>query len=226
MTSQIINDLFNMQDKAYRDFHSRLIPSVDSNRIIGVRTPLLRKYANEIKNQKIAYDFLDNIPHYYYEENNLHAFLLEKIDNYDDCISRICDFLLYVDNWATCDSLNPKCFKSNIDKLQYDAFRWIDSGNTFMVRFGIVMLMKYFLDENFNDSILNKVSGVVNDEYYVYMAKAWFFAEALVKQYEKAVVFLENRKLSKDVHNKAIQKAVESCRILPDIKNYLKSLKY
>ena len=226
MISQITKDLFNMQDVAYRDFHSRLIPTVEKQRIIGVRTPMLRKYAKAIISESVVNDFLHSLPHYYYEENNLHAFLIEKINDFDTCIELLDTFLVYVDNWATCDMMNPCCFKKNLDKLYRNALNWLNTCNTYKIRFAIVILMKYYLDDEFDNEYLLKVSEVNYDNYYVYMAKAWYFAEALVKQYDVAVKYFEKRILSRDVHNKAIQKAVESLRISPEIKQYLKSLKY
>ena len=224
--NKIVCDLLNMQDIAYRDFHSRLVPSVDYERIIGVRTPHLRKYAKDIKYKDFAIDFLNSLPHYYYEENNLHSFLLESIKEYDTCIELVNKFLFYVDNWATCDSLNPKCFKNNLDKLHKEACRWINSGHTYKIRFGIVMLMKYYLDDLFDFGFLQCVLQVENSDYYVYMAKAWYLAEALIKQYDVTIKYFEKKLLSKDVHNKAIQKAIESYRISDETKKYLKTLKY
>ena len=225
MISQIVEDLLNMQDKAYRDFHSRLIPSIEYERIIGVRTPNLRKYANKIIKQDISHKFLEDLPHFYYEENNLHAFLLEKIKDYDECVKRLDIFLDYVNNWATCDGMNPTCFKHNIDKLHKNIMVWLESESVYKIRFGIVMLLKYYLGELFDEKFLLKVLSVDSNDYYIYMAKAWYLAEALVKQYDVAVKYFESKCIPKDVHNKAIQKAVESYRITQDKKNYLKSLK-
>lgn len=217
--------LFEMQDLKYRDFHSKLMPTVDKEKIIGVRTPELRKFAKELSKKEEAKDFLKILPHKYYEEDNLHAFLIEQIKDFDECVSALDNFLLYVDNWATCDMMTPKVFKKNTDKLLPKINEWLISDYTYEVRFAIGMLMKFYLDENFDEKYLKLVAGVKSDEYYINMMIAWYFATALAKQWDKALPYIENRILDKWTHNKAIQKAVESYRITEEQKEYLKTLK-
>ncbi|MBE7037282.1 MAG: DNA alkylation repair protein [Ruminococcaceae bacterium] len=218
-------ELFKLQDLEYKAFHSRLMPNINPDLVIGVRTPQLKKLAKQIKNTDTAKSFINNLPHKYYEENNLHAFLISQICDFDICLSKVDDFLPYIDNWATCDGLIPKCFKSNTDKLLLQIKKWILSNETYTVRFAIKMLMSYYLDDNFDIEFMNMVSSVKSDEYYVNMMIAWYFATALYKQYDSAVLFLKEKRLSKWVHNKTIQKAVESYRVSDEKKTYLKSLK-
>lgn len=217
--------LFEMQDLKYRDFHSKLMPTVDKEKIIGVRVPELRKFAKEFAKTEEAKDFLKILPHKYYEENNIHAFLIEQIKDFDECVSALDDFLLYVDNWATCDMMTPKVFKKNTDKLLPKINEWLISDYAYEVRFAIGMLMKLYLDENFDEKYLKLVAGVKSDEYYINMMIAWYFATALAKQWEKALPYIENKSLDNWTHNKAIEKAVESYRITKEQKEYLKTLK-
>lgn len=218
--------LFEMQDLKYRDFHSKLMPTVDKAKIIGVRTPELRKFAKEFGKTEEAKEFLKILPHKYYEEDNIHAFLIEQIKDFDECISALDSFLLYVDNWATCDMMTPKVFKKNTDKLLPKINEWLISDYTYQVRFAIGMLMKFYLDENFDEKYLKLVASVKSEEYYINMMIAWYFATALAKQWEKALPYIENKVLDKWTHNKAIQKAVESYRITTEQKEYLKTLKF
>lgn len=221
----ITTQLFNMQDLAYRDFHSRLIPNIDKRRIIGVRTPLLRKFAREIyKNGNYA-QFLEELPHFYYEENNLHAFIIESYQDFDLCTQALDRFLPYVDNWATCDGLRPRCFSKNHDKLLSKALEWVQDDRTYVKRFGIGVLMNHFLDEHFDVWFLDIVSNIKSDEYYIKMMVAWYFATALAKQYNDAVKIVEKCVLDSWTHNKTIQKAVESYRISDEQKTYLKTLR-
>ncbi len=222
---EIKQRLFALKDEGYKEFHKKLMPTVDEDRIIGVRIPHLRKLSKELSGRCEAREFLAELPHKYYEENNLHAFLLEGIKDFDECIRETERFLPYIDNWATCDSFRPPAFKKNRDKLLLKVNEWITSGNTYTVRFAIVCLMTYFLDEAFDKRQLEMVKDASNGEYYVDMAAAWYFATALSKQYECAAEYLEAGKLSDFVHNKTIQKATESFRIEKDTKKYLKTLK-
>ncbi len=221
MSEYIEKRLFELHDDNYREFHSRLIPNVRKDTIIGVRTTALRKLASELWKEGTAENFMKQLPHKYYEENNLHGFFIEKIGDYDKTTAALDKFLPYIDNWATCDLMSPKIFKKNTEKLLPKIEEWIKSGDTYTVRFGIGMLMKYYLDENFSPEILEIVTAVKSDEYYVNMMIAWFFATALAKQYDSSISIIENRKLDSWTHNKTIQKAAESNRISPEIKKYL-----
>lgn len=220
----ITEKLLSLQDVEYKAFHSRLMPTVDENRVIGIRIPVLRKLAKELTADE-AKAFLQSLPHFYYEENNLHAFLVERIGDYDECIKAVNEFLPFVDNWTTCDSLRPKVLKKHLPELLEQIKIWINSGNTYTVRFGLEMLMCYYLDEAFTPGYLTLAASVKSEEYYVNMMLAWFFATALAKQYASTVTFIENNKLNIWVHNKTIQKATESYRISDGQKEYLKKLK-
>jgi len=224
---QIQSDLFAMQDITYRDFHSKLMPTINKELVIGVRTPQLRKYSKELyKTQKEdAEVFMQTLPHTYYEENNVHAFLIEQIKDYDECIKALDEFLPYVDNWATCDMMAPKVFKKHLPKLLTEIKRWIASEHTYMIRFAIDMLMKFYLDEEFKTEQADMVAAVQSKEYYIKMVIAWYFATALAKQYEVILPYIEEKRLDVWTHTKTIQKAVESYRITPEQKIYLKTLK-
>lgn len=211
-----------MQDLKYKDFQSKLLPTVDRDTVIGIRTPMLREYAKKIKDTAEAKEFLSSLPHFYYEENNLHAFLIEQIKDYDACIAEINRFLPYVDNWGTCDSMRPKCFKKNTDKLLFEVEKWLDSPHTYTVRFGIETLMSHYLDEKFDKRFLARVGGIGSDEYYVNMMIAWYFATALAKQYDAAVKYVTEYRLDTWTHNKTIQKAIESYRITDEQKAFLR----
>lgn len=224
MKTEIQKTLFSMQDTGYRKFHAGLMPGVEFEKIIGVRVPDVRKIAKKLDEAECR-KFIKVLPHRYYEENNLHAFLIERIKEYDRCIEETEKFLPFIDNWATCDSLRPKCFEKNKEKLILKINEWIMSEHEYTVRFAIEMLMVYFLDEDFESRYLEKVASVKSDKYYVNMMIAWFFATALAKQYDSAVNYLREGTLSEWVHNKTIQKAIESYRIPNDKKDYLKKLK-
>ena len=217
--------LFSLSDLKYKDFHSKLMPTVDTDSIIGIRVPVLRKFSEELNKSEYKDNFLATLPHKYYEENNLHAFLIEKITDYKELIKELDRFLPFVDNWATCDMLNPKVFSKNKDKLLKKINEWIKSSHTYTIRFGIGMLMRYFLDKDFNSSYLELVYSIKSEEYYVNMVKAWFFATALTKQYDATLPVFQNKKLDTWTHNKAIQKAIESFRVPTEHKQYLKTLK-
>ena len=223
--SPITERLFSLADEGYRRFQTPLLPSVAPERIIGVRTPVLRKLAKELAGTEEAAAFLCDLPHTYYEENNLHAFLVEQIKDYDACVTAIDAFLPYVDNWSTCDGWSPKVFKKHPEELLVKVREWMASEHPYTVRFGIGMLQRYFLDERFDPTYLDWVAAVDREEYYVRMMVAWYFATALAKQYEAALPFLEEGRLPLWTHNKAIQKAVESYRISAEQKAYLKTLK-
>lgn len=218
----IERELLSLQDIAYRNFHARLMPNINIETIIGVRMPILKKYAKSLENYG---DFLTELPHKYYEENNLHGLLISQIDDFEKCVSELDKFLPYVDNWATCDMMKPKSFKKNKEKLLKKIDEWIASGKTYTIRFAVSMLMTHFLDEDFDQRYLDTVAKIESDEYYVNMMSAWFFATALAKRYDDTVLYVEKNILPDAVHNKTIQKAVESRRISEDKKLYLKTLK-
>ncbi len=221
----IKNELFKLQDKKYRDFQAKLIPTVDSNNIIGVRTPELRDFAKKLVKDNSYISFLDSLPHKYFDENQLHAFIISELKDYDECIRYINRFLPYVDNWATCDQMSPKVFKKNHDSLLNQIKVWIKSKKTYTIRFGIGMLMQHYLDDDFKPEYLKLVSSIKSNEYYVNMMIAWYFSTALTKQYEFAISFIENQKLDIWTHNKTIQKTIESYRITTEQKEYLRTLK-
>ena len=223
--NEIKNELFKMQDEKYRDFNSKLIPTVDKETMIGVRTPELRKYAKQLVKREDVGEFLHSVPHKYFDENQLHAFILAEIKDFGVCIEEVKNFLPYIDNWATCDQLSPKVFKKYRKELLTHIKEWINSDKTYTVRFGIGMLMEHFLDEDFDMAYPEMVAEIRSEEYYINMMTALYFATALAKQYEQVLPFIENKKLDDWTHNKAIQKAVESYRIMDDQKAYLKGLK-
>ncbi len=220
-----VNQLFKLQDLTYRDFHAKLVPTVDKDRIIGIRTPELRKLAKEMVKQEDYEDFLKELPHQYFDEDQLHAFILSELKDYDRIIRELDTFLPLVDNWATCDQLSPKIFKKHKQELLGEISRWLTSQDTYVVRFAIGMLMQHYLDNDFKEEYLETVSRIHSEEYYINMMSAWYFATALAKQYESAIKYIEGGKLDIWVHNKAIQKARESYRITPEKKEYLKTLK-
>ena len=222
MKADIRDTLLSMGESEYREFSSKLMPTVDKNRVIGIRTPILRRYAKGLKNYE---DFLEELPHRYFEEDNLHAFLIEREKSFDRCIELLDAFLPHVDNWATCDSMKPKILKSEPQKLLAHIKRWILSADVYAVRYAINLLMSFYLDENFDKSYLELVAQVESDEYYINMMRAWYFATALAKQYDDTVIYLEENMLDTWTHNKTIQKAVESFRITEEQKLYLKTLK-
>lgn len=214
-----------MQDLSYRDFHAKLMPTIDKETIIGVRTPALRKYAKEVAKHPDMKAFLQDCPHQYYEENNLHGFIIEAYKEYEECLAAIDAFLPYVDNWATCDMMTPKVFKKHLVELLPQIKGWLVSGETYSIRFGINMLMKFYLDENFSVEYLEWVSAVKHEDYYVKMVVAWYFATALAKQYEATIPYIEAGRLERWTHNKTIQKAIESYRITDGQKQFLRTLK-
>ena len=217
--------LFEMRDEKYRDFQAKLIPTVSPESIIGVRTPDLRAYARELAGTPQAKAFLGKLPHRCFDENQLHAFILSLEKDFDTCASEVNRFLPFVDNWATCDQLSPKVFAKHKSELLGYINLWLSSGETYTVRFAVGMLMQHFLDGDFDISYAETVAAIRSDEYYVNMMVAWYFATALAKQYESVLPFIEKKKLDEWVHNKAIQKAIESYRVTDERKAYLRSLK-
>ena len=223
--TDIQKDLFDLRDEEYKKFHSKLMPTMNPELIIGVRTPILRKYALQIAKTEKAKDFINNLPHKYYEENTLHAFILEPTKDFDTAIDLWEKFLPHIDNWATCDMFSDKTFKNNRDKIIPYVKKWIKSKHTYTVRYAIGILMNLFLDEYFKKEYIELVSTIKSDEYYINMMIAWYFATALAKQYDSAVEYIKQNKLPVWIHNKTIQKAVESYRIPKETKEYLKTLK-
>ena len=220
---EIVTELFRMRDADYALLQAKIIPTVAADRIIGVRTPALRAFAKALYKDRDKEDFLSCTPHQYFDENQLHAFVISLEKDFDKCIAEVDAFLPFIDNWATCDQLSPKAFKREPEKLLQYIQSWIKSDQTYTVRFAIGMLMQHFLDECFETGYADMVAEVRSEEYYINMMIAWYFATALAKQYERTVPYLEGRRLDGWVHNKAIQKSVESYRITDEQKAYLKS---
>lgn len=217
--------LREMQDVEYKDFHAKLIPTVAPEAIIGVRTPELRKYARKLAKDPQIGDFLAQLPHQYYDENNVHAFVVEQIKDYEECLAQTERFLPYIDNWATCDMMAPKVFAKHKEELLEPVRRWIASSETYTIRYGVGMLMRFYLEEDFRQEYLQWVADISSKEYYVNMMRAWYFATALAKQYEAVIPYLEEKRLDDWTHNKAIQKACESYRVTAEQKKYLRGLK-
>lgn len=222
---EIVTELFKMRDVDYAQFQGKLIPTVSSDRVIGVRTPALRAFAKDLYKDPDIDEFLCATPHQYFDEDQLHAFVISLEKDFDKCIALVEEFLPFIDNWATCDQLSPKCFKKEQKKLLSYIKVWIKSNHTYTVRFAIGMLMQHYLDDGFKTEYADMVAEVRSDEYYINMMIAWYFATALAKQYESIVPYIEERRLAVWVHNKAIQKSVESYRITAEQKEYLKTLK-
>lgn len=222
---EILHRLFEVQDKEYAEFQSKLMPTIPKEKIIGVRVPAVRKLAKQYIKDEESSSFLKNLPHKYYDENMLHGLLISEIKDFELCINEVDRFLPYVDNWAVCDIMSPKIFKKNKEKLIKKINCWTKSSKTYTCRFGIEMLMSHYLDEDFKSEYLEIVANIHSKEYYVQMMIAWFFATALAKQWEATVPYIVNNKLDKWVHNKTIQKARESYRITTKQKDYLKNFK-
>lgn len=223
MTDRVKSLILAAADPDYRDFTIKLTPSLNPKTVVGVRTPELRKIAASLSSEE-ASAFMKSLPHELYEENNVHGYLIEKIKDYDACISALDEFLPYVDNWATCDTCTPKVLKKQPLHTKEKAYEWIADGRTYIVRYGIKTLMTFFQDDLFLPEYADKVASVKSDEYYVNMMIAWYFATLLAKQPDCAVKYLENRSLSPDVHKKTVRKAIESFRVSADLKAYLRTL--
>ena len=222
---EIRTELKKLQDVKYREMQVRIIPTVKPESIIGVRTPELRQMAKQYAQAEDIGVFLKDLPHQYFEENQLHAFILSGMKDYGACLEELNRFLPYVDNWATCDQMSPKVFRKHRTELLQPIKKWIASGETYIMRFGIGMLMEHYLGEDFDIAYPETVAKIRSEEYYVNMMTAWYFATALAKQYDAVLPFIENRRLATWTHNKAIRKAIESYRITPEQKEYLKTLK-
>lgn len=222
----IFQRLSELSDPTYRDFHAGLIPNISPETILGVRVPALRKLARELRGSAEAQEFMAALPHEYYDENCLHGLLINDIKDFGATVSALDAFLPYVDNWAVCDLISPRSFKSRPPELAAHVRRWLDSSHSYTVRFGIGVLMSFYLDEGFEPAQLEAVAERCCEEYYVNMMVAWYFATALAKQPEAALPYIENRRLSRWTHNKAIQKSIESRRIPDETKAYLKTLRW
>lgn len=225
VSERIRSSLFEAQDTAYRDFQSGLIPTVEKERIIGVRTPQVRAVAKMYEKDPEINNFLGDLPHHYFEENNVHASVIGRIKDYERCLRELERFLPCIDNWATCDMESPKVFAKHTQELLEPVRRWLASRQTYTARFAIRMLMSFYLGDNFSTEYPDMVSNVRSEEYYVNMMIAWYFATALAKQYDAVIPYMEQKKLAPWTHNKAIQKARESFRITPEQKAYLKTLR-
>lgn len=225
IVEKIQASLWELQDTEYRDFHAKLIPTVAPEAIIGVRTPQVRKLAKKLAKDPEIGEFLAHLPHQYYDENNIHAFVVEQIKDYKECLAQTERFLPYIDNWATCDMMSPKVFAMHKEELLAPVRRWIASSETYTVRYGVGMLMRHYLDEDFLPEYPQLVAEIHSEEYYVNMMRAWYFATALTKQYKAIIPYFEERRLDNWTHNKAIQKACESYRVTAEQKMYLRGLK-
>lgn len=222
--NQIQKLLFEQQDQTYQAFQSKLIPGIAPETVIGVRTPILRKMAKEFEASQRD-EFLSELPHTYFEENQLHGFILSELKSFEECVEKLEKFLPYVDNWATCDQTSPKVFKKSKEKLLPYIRKWLKSSHTYTVRFGIGMLMQHFLEEDFQPEYLQMVTSVHSEEYYINMEIAWYMATALAKQWDAAIPYLEETVMEKWTHNKTISKAVDSYRITKAQKDYLRTLR-
>jgi len=221
--SNILKTLYALQDTVYRDFNSGLVPNLPRDSFIGVRTPQLRKLAKDMIKSGAATDFIMQLPHRYFEENQLHAFILSYMRDFDFVIREIGRFLPYVDNWATCDQLSPVVFKSNKNELLNYVYKWIKSEHNYTVRFGVKVLMQYWLDDDFDEKYAGSVANIQSDDYYVNMMRAWYFATGLAKQYNRILPYLQ--KLDDWTRKRAIQKALESFRVSDEHKQELRLLK-
>ena len=225
MGDTILKQLRSLRDASYGNFQAKLIPTVAPDRIIGVRTPALRQLAKQLRGTAEAEQFISQLPHTWFDENQLHAFIIAGLKPFETCIDAVERFLPHIDNWATCDQLSPKCFKKHTQELLPHICKWTKSKQTYTIRFGMGMLMRYYLDEAFRPEHLEWVASIKSNEYYIRMMQAWFFATALAKQWDATMPYIEQGRLEKDTHNKTIQKAVESYRITAEQKAMLKTMR-
>lgn len=223
---KVTEELFNLRDTQYAAFQAKLTPTIATEKFIGVRLPVLRKFAKEYAKDPECVQFMSTLPHDYYDENLLHSVLITYIKDYDTCMQELEKFLPFVDNWAVCDTMSPKALKKNKEALLLKIKEWVKSDKTYTIRFGVDMLMSFYLDDDFKSEYLEIPASIRSDEYYVNMMTAWYFATALAKQWDEAVKYIENRRLDRWTHNKAIQKSIESFRVTQEHKDYLRSLKY
>ena len=225
LEQNLLESLFALQDLKYKEFHCRLMPTVDPETVIGVRVPPLRKLAVQFGKTPQAEAFLHARPHRYYEENNVHGCLISAMTDYEQTVAALDAFLPYVDNWATCDLISPKAFKKHPAPLLEQCRTWMASDHVYTVRFGIGVLLSFYLDDAFAPEQLEWAADLRSGEYYVNMMTAWYFATALAKQYDAALPYIQHQRLDPWTHNKAIQKAVESYRITPEQKALLRKYK-
>ena len=217
--------LFRLQDVCYGDFHSKLMPNIAREKIIGIRVPVLRRFVKDLSEAEKE-DFLQQLPHSYYEENNLHGLIIMESKDYGSCIGELERFLPYIDNWATCDMLRPKILSKHLPELLEKIYQWLASEDTYIVRLAIGFLMSFYLDDGaYQREYLAKVAEVSSEEYYVRMMVAWYFATALAKQYQDALPYMQKGRMEEWTRRKAIQKALESRRVSPEHKEYLRSLR-
>lgn len=218
--------LFEMQDVRYRDFNAKLIPNISKEKIIGVRTPQLRKYAKELIKTGEWKEFIHQLPHEYHEENALHGYILGTIkEEYEQVMTYIEEFLPHVDNWGVCDTICPKIFKKYPKEVYEKIKGWVKCEHEYTVRFAVVSMLQFFLDEEFQPEMLQLAADIHREEYYINMAIAWYFSFALIKQYEATLPLIESKTLDTWIQNKSIQKAIESYRISEEQKAYLRTLK-
>ena len=225
VVTRIRESLMKLQDEKYQKFHARLIPNISPQSVIGVRVPVLRQFAKEVRDWEDVSVFLDSVPHLYYDENLLHVLLICGIKDYDECMGRLCAFLPYMDNWALTDAVRPACFKKNLPALEKKCLEWIRSDREYTIRQGVVLLMTYFLDDAFRPEQMEQVAQIRSEDYYARMAVAWYFATALARQRETALPYMEQRRLDEWTHRKTIQKARESFRVDESLKEHLRMLR-
>ena len=221
--TEIQKRLFELRDEKYAEFQLKLTPGITKESVVGVRVPILRKFAKELIKKPEHKSFLSELPHKYYDENMLHGLLVSEIKDYDACVAELERFLPYVDNWAVCDIMSPKVLTKRKDELIVKIREWAKSERVYTCRFGLETLMTHFLDRDFKPEYLEIAANVKSDEYYVNMMIAWFFATALAKQWDAAIPYIENKKLSDWTHKKTISKSIESFRITDEQKAYLKT---
>lgn len=222
---EIQQKLLSMGNSEYQTTQSNVIPNISKEKIIGIRLPQLKKVKKEIFDEKSKAKFINHLPHKYLEEDFIHVLILNEMKDYNECIDAVKKFVPYIDNWAVCDSLMPKVFAQHTDELLKEIKIWLADDSTYTVRFAISMLRKFYLDENFDKKYLKMVADIKSDEYYIEMMAAWFFNEALLKQYDDAIIYLQKKLLYPKIHTKTIQKAIDSYRFSEEQKNYLKTLR-
>ena len=217
--------LLAMQDLNYQNSQAQILPNIDQEKIIGIRSAQLLEFAKEFFDDESKAEFIKQLPHKYFEENLIHVKIISAMEDYNECIKEVKKFLPYVDNWAVCDSFIPKVFSQHTDKLIQEIKIWLAGDATYTVRFAISMLRKFYLDKNFDKKYLKWIQGIQSDDYYVEMAAAWFFVDALIKHYDDTIILLNDRLIYPKIHTKTIQKALESTRIPKKRKEYLKTLR-